>query len=96
MKQIAFAALCATGLAATMIAPATADDAAPSGSSVDDVIRSLKSNGYNVIVRRTGSEPLRRCRVSAIRPGHGLTEERGQAGSGPGGFDTAVYLDVIC
>ncbi|GJF10496.1 hypothetical protein NGTWS0302_07670 [Mycolicibacterium cyprinidarum] len=96
MKHIAFATLCATGLAATMIATATADDGAPSGSSVDDTIRSLESNGYNVIVRRTGSEPLRKCRVGAIRPGHGLTEKREEAGNGPGGFNTSVYLDVIC
>ena len=96
MKHIAFGALCAAVLAATPIATATADDAAPSGSSVDDTIRTLEDNGYNVVLQRTGNGPLRKCRVSGIRPGHGITEKREQAGTQQGSLGTSVYLDVIC
>ncbi|MCH9732367.1 MAG: hypothetical protein K0U84_22330 [Actinomycetia bacterium] len=96
MKNIAFGALCAVVLAATTIATATADDAAPSGSSVEDTIRTLEDNGYNVVVQRKGNEPLRRCRVSGIRPGHGSTDQREQAGTQQGPLDTSVYLDIIC
>lgn len=95
MKHVAFGALCAAGLAAMTIATATADDAAPSGSSVEDTIRTLEDNGYNVVVQRNGTRPLRKCTVSGIRPGHGSTEQREQAGT-QGNLETSVYLDIVC
>ncbi len=94
MKHIAFGAVCATVLATMTIATAKADDTVQSGSSsIDDTIRALEDKGYQVIVRRAGSEPLRKCRVGAIRSGHGVTEQRPEAGTVPG---TSVYLDLIC
>ncbi len=93
MKHIAYGALCASVLAATTIATATADDTAPSRpSSVNDTIESLQDKGYKVIVNKTGHEPLRDCRVGGIRPGHGSTTERPEAEY----LKQTVYLDVAC
>lgn len=93
MKHIAYGALCATVLAAATIATATADDTAPSRpSSVYDTIRSLQDKGYKVIVNKTGNEPLRKCRVGSIRPGHGSTRERPEAEY----QKQTINLDVIC
>jgi hypothetical protein len=44
--------------------------AAPSGvSTADQTIGELQSEGYNVIVSRTGSGPADQCTVTAVRPG---------------------------
>ncbi len=94
MKHIAYGALLSVGLASATIATATADDTAPSRpSSVEDTISSLEDRGYKVIVSKTGHEPLRNCRVGTIGPGHGVTKQRPEAGTGQ---QTLVYLDVIC
>lgn len=41
--------------------------AAPT-SDVDDTVRTLEADGYNVIVNRVGVAPLSACTVTAVRP----------------------------
>ncbi|AEV74884.1 hypothetical protein MycrhN_4388 [Mycolicibacterium rhodesiae NBB3] len=59
------AATTALGLSA-----AAAASAAPSGvSAVDQTIGDLRSEGYNVIVSRTGTGSPDQCTVTGVRPG---------------------------
>lgn len=97
MKHLASTTLCTTFLAATMTVTAAGAGAAPSGpSSVDNAVHALEQAGYNVTIRRTGSGPLRECKVAAIRPGNGITGQRTGAGDPPSAMEAAAYLDVIC
>jgi hypothetical protein len=71
--------------------------AAPTGpSSVDDTVRTLEADGYNVIVNRTGAAPLSQCVVDAVRPGQThLTTDSGDDLDKKVTSRT-VYLDVSC
>jgi len=52
------------------LSAAAAASAAPSGvSTADQTIGNLQSEGYNVIVSRTGTGPVDQCTVTAVRPG---------------------------
>jgi len=52
------------------LATASAVSAAPSGvTSADQAIDQLRSEGYNVIVNRTGTGPIDQCTVAEVRPG---------------------------
>lgn len=63
--------------------------AAPTGpSAVDDTVRTLEAEGYNVIINRTGAAPLSRCDVDAVRPG--------QAPFAGKVTSQTVYVDVSC
>jgi hypothetical protein len=99
MKNFAIAAMTAGALVTAALGMAGAGAAAPSGfSSVDDTVASLKANGYKVIVTRLSGGESSKCSVSAIRPGHQITQQ-----VPIGGGDTAqevvsstVYVDVRC
>lgn len=52
-------------------------------SDVDDTVRTLEADGYNVIVSRLGAAQLSGCSVAAVRP------------EAPTISDT-VYVDVAC
>jgi hypothetical protein len=92
------AAALITGCAAAAFS-ATAS-AAPTGpSNAQDTVNSLKAQGYTVILSRTGTAPLTKCLVHAIRPGQEVTRSDS---SGPGDTFTTVvvsksiYLDIEC
>ncbi|HEX2213602.1 MAG TPA: hypothetical protein VHH12_09165 [Mycobacterium sp.] len=57
-------------------------------SAVDDTVRTLEAEGYNVIINRAGAAPLSRCDVAAVRPArtHLVTKVTPQT----------VYVDVSC
>jgi len=70
MKTVA-ANLGAVVATATLgLATAAAAGAAPNSvDTADQTIRELKSEGYNVIVNRTGTGTLEQCTVTDVRPG---------------------------
>lgn len=98
MKKIGFAAALAGGAAAALIGLAGPAQAAPTGpGSAQDTISELQAQGYTVIVNRTGSTPLDKATVVAVRPGQ--TFSRTDSGN-PGDSlqttvtDKTVYVDV--
>ena len=98
MKKYVVATLTAGALASVPLVLAGAAAAAPTGPpEVDQTVQTLEASGYNVIVNKTGSAPLSKCTVSAVRPGqtHATRDSRG------GSIDTTVtsqtvYVDVAC
>jgi len=98
MKQLGFATIVASGLAAAVLGLAAPADAAPSGpGNAQDTISKLQSQGYNVIVNHVGNTPLEQASVVAVRPGQ--TFSRTDSGN-PGDdlattvLDKTVYVDV--
>lgn len=104
MKNLLVTSLAAVALAATPLGLTAGAHAAPAGpGSVDATINQLRSQGFDVVVNRTGTAALEQCTVSAVRPGQ--TFSRSDTGSGlPGSaFDIVttvtaktVYVDIVC
>ena len=68
MKKVGFAAAVAGGALAAVLGFAAPAQAAPSGpGNAQQTINELQSQGYTVIVHRTGTAPL--DTVVAVRPG---------------------------
>ena len=99
MKRYLAVGFTTTALASGFVALAAVATAAPTGpSQVDDTVRSLESEGYHVIVNRTGAAPLSQCSVSAVRPGqtHSTTDSRGGSSLNTTVTSQTVYVDVAC
>lgn len=99
MKHYLAVGFTTTVLASGFVALAAVANAAPTGpSQVDDTVRSLEAEGYNVIVNRTGAAPLSQCSVSAVRPGqtHSTTDSRGGGSLNTTVMSETVYVDVAC
>ena len=99
MKRYLAVGFTTTALASGFVALAAVATAAPTGpSQVDDTVRSLESEGYHVIVNRTGAEPLSQCSVSAVRPGqtHSTTDSRGGGSVNTTVTSQTVCVDVAC
>ena len=99
MKHFLAVGFTTTALASGFVALAAVANAAPTGpSQIDDTVRSLEAEGYNVIVNRTGDAPLSQCSVSAVRPGqtHQTTDSRGGGSLNTTVTSQTVYLDVAC
>lgn len=69
MKKTAAALGTIAATAALGLATAGTASAAPSGVGADDTLGNLRSEGYNVIVNRTGTGPIDQCSVTDVRPG---------------------------
>lgn len=70
MKNIAATAGMIVATAALGLGTAASAGAAPSGvTTADQTIGKLQSDGYNVIVSRTGAGPVDQCAVTDVRPG---------------------------
>lgn len=68
MKYVIVVGIAASTMAISVLTLVNAV-AAPTGSSdVDDTVRTLEADGYNVIVNRAGIAPLTGCTVTAVRP----------------------------
>jgi hypothetical protein len=99
MKRYLAVGFTTTALASGFVALAAVANAAPTGpSQVDDTVRSLEAEGYNVIVNRTGAAPLSQCSVSSVRPGqtHQTTDSRGGSSLNTTVTSQTVYVDVTC
>jgi hypothetical protein len=81
MKTLSVSTFAAGGLAALCLGlTATAAQAAPSGAiNAADVIASLQQQGSHLIVSGTGTTPLDRDTVLAVRPGQTDLHTRGSA-----------------
>ena len=92
------AALMIAAFGALALGPAPSADAAPSGpGSAQRVVDSLQNNGYRVILNRTGTAPLDKCEVTAVRPGRDITElENAGDDSQFVRTYTTVYVDARC
>lgn len=90
--------VCALATAATIFASLAI--AAPSGpSSIDETVNTLKADGYDVVVVRTGAAQMSQCSVRSVRPG----QEISRTDSGNPGDKLAtnvvsktVYVDIEC
>ncbi|MGO4443425.1 hypothetical protein AB4Z42_08700 [Mycobacterium sp. 2YAF39] len=70
MKNIAATVATIVATAALGLGTAAVTTAAPSGiSTADQTIGKLQSEGYNVIVSRTGTGSIDQCTVTEVRPG---------------------------
>jgi hypothetical protein len=70
MKNIAATVGTIVATAALGLTAAAAASAASSGvKTADQTIGKLQSEGYNVIVSRTGTGPVDQCTVTGLRPG---------------------------
>jgi hypothetical protein len=70
MKNIAATIGTIVATAGLGLVTAAAAGAAPSGvSTADQTINNLRSDGYNVIVSRTGTGTIDKCSVAEVRPG---------------------------
>ncbi|MGV9798581.1 hypothetical protein ACWDTP_11055 [Mycobacterium sp. NPDC003449] len=98
MQKFGFAAALAGGAAATLIGLAAPAQAAPTGpGNAQQTINELQAQGYKVIVNRTGSTPLDKASVVAVRPGQTFSRTDS---SNPGGnlqttvLSKTIYVDV--
>jgi hypothetical protein len=99
MKSYLSVGFTATAVVSGFVALAAVATAAPTGpSQVDDTVRTLEAEGYNVIVNRTGAAPLSQCTVSAVRPGqtHSTNDSRGGSSINTTVTSQTVYVDVAC
>ena len=104
MKNLLLTSLAAGALAAAALGLTAPANAAPAGpGSVDATVDQLRAQGFDVVVDRTGTAPLKQCTITAVRPGQ--TFSRSDTGSGlPGSaFDivttvtsNTVYVDIVC
>jgi hypothetical protein len=70
MKNIATTVGTIIATAGLGLATAAVAGAAPSGvGTADQTINNLRSEGYNVIVNRTGTGSIDKCSVAEVRPG---------------------------
>jgi hypothetical protein len=99
MKSYIAVGFTTSALASAAVALAAVATAAPTGpSQVDETVRTLEASGYNVIINRTGAEPLSECTVSAVRPGqtHSTNDSRGGGSINTTITSQTVYVDVAC
>lgn len=67
MKKLLFAGIAAVGLIGASLGSASVALAGPAGSGdANAVINDLKSNGYRVIVSKTGAGDLTKCTVESV------------------------------
>ena len=88
MKNLGFATITATALAAGVLGLAAPALAAPTGAgNAQDTISSLQDQGYKVIVNRQSNAPLSEASVVSIGEGatfaHTNTNNGNQGGYGP-------------
>jgi hypothetical protein len=99
MKRYTFSALVAAAMAASVLGLAGVAAAAPGGpSKVDDMVRTLESSGYHVIVNRSGAAPLAACTVTSVRQGQTFSTVDSRGGGSPNEtiLSKTVLVDVAC
>lgn len=80
MRRVIAVGIAASTMAISVLTLVDAAAGAPTKSEVDDTVRALEADGYDVIVNRTGIAVPAGCTVAAVRPGVSHT----------------VYVDVAC
>ena len=88
---------------AAVLVSAGVATAGPTGPDVTRTVKSLESQGFHVIVNKTGNGPLDQCAVDSVRPGQTYQRMESEV-PGPLGHmgittivtGKTVYLDVSC
>jgi hypothetical protein len=99
MKSHLTAGLIAAGLTSASLALSGIASAAPTGpSEVEQTVKTLEASGYNVVLNRTGSQPLSSCSVQSVRPGqtHKTFDSRGSSTPSETVVAETVYVDLTC
>jgi len=99
MKSYLAAGLIAAAMTSASLALSGIASAAPTGpSEVEETVKTLEASGYNVVVNRTGSEPLSSCAVQSVRPGqtHRTFDSRGSSTPSETIVAETVYVDLAC
>lgn len=99
MKNALIATVIGAGLTSGAIALAGIASAAPTGpGQVEQTVKTLEASGYNVVLNRTGSEPLSACTVKEVRPGqtHKTVDSRGGSSPSETIIAETVYVDLAC
>lgn len=99
MKNHLIAGLAAGAMTAAAVTMAGAATAAPTGpSDVEQTVKTLEASGYNVIMNRTGGQPLSSCTVKSVRPGqtHRTVDSRGGSTPSETIVSETVYVDLAC
>jgi hypothetical protein len=88
VKTLAILSGTVAALAAALMSSTGVAVAAPSGpGSANDVVQSLKAQGYSVMINGTLDAPLSYCDVTAVHNPDSLSRAVGF---------TTVYVDVDC
>lgn len=94
MRNLGFATIVASGLAAAVLGLAAPAVAAPSGpGNAQQTIAQLEQQGYNVVVNHVGNTPLSQATVTAVRPGH--TYSRTDSGNPGDDLLTTVTVKTV-
>lgn len=89
MRSFTFALVTTAGLAAAAVGSASPAVTAPSGvGTAQDIVNSLQTGGYTVVLKQVGNAPLDKCTVRSVGPDHTAPD----TGTGP----PAVCLRVSC
>jgi len=99
MKRYLTATLLAAAATSASLAVSGVANAAPTGpSEVEETVKTLEASGYNVVLNRTGSEPLSSCSVESVRPGqtHRTVDSRGSSTPSETIVAETVYVDLAC
>ena len=99
MKSYLTAGLIAAAMTSASLALSGIASAAPTGpSEVEETVKTLEASGYNVVLNRTGSEPLSSCSVQEVRPGqtHRTFDSRGSSTPSETIVAETVYVDLAC
>jgi hypothetical protein len=99
MKSYLTAGLIAAGMTSASLALSGIASAAPTGpSEVEQTVKTLEAGGYNVVLNRTGAEPLSSCTVKSVRPGqtHRTFDSRGSSTPSETIVAETVYVDLAC
>jgi hypothetical protein len=99
MKTYLTAGFIAAGVTSASLALSGIASAAPTGpSQVEETVKTLEASGYNVVLNRTGSEPLSSCSVQSVRPGqtHRTVDSRGSSSPSETIVAETVYVDLAC
>lgn len=99
MKKTLVATVLGASLVSGTLVLTGVASAAPTGpGQVEETVRTLEASGYNVVLNRTGSEPLSACTVKEVRPGqtHRTVDSRGGSSLNETVIAETVYVDLAC
>lgn len=87
--------------AMSLVVAAPAYASTQDNESAQDAVNRLQSEGYKVIVSKVGNASLDQCSVSAVRPGHDVSEPvtgpvTGSRDRGQKVLYTTVFVDAKC
>ena len=99
MNKYIVPALAAGAMAAAALGFSSVASAAPIGPShVEDTVKALEHDGYNVILNRIGTAPLSACSIRSVQPGQTFSTVDSRGGSSPTEtvLSKTVHVNLAC